>query len=263
MHNGTLLTAMNCSIGQESFVDGLDIAAREGFRNVELWWPFAVPDPSREEMDGLVAELEARDLRLVALNMWGGDMSAGDRGVLHREEMPSGHIDAVTYINECTGVDKFNLLLGRGDDHLHTQQATRWVEVAREVHQRFGGIAMVEPLSGMDDYPIRTIAAAEALIEVAGYGGLLLDFYHVATNAGADQLIPEGATEQQAWDALYNHGEPLPDLENIATASPVHVQVADAPGRRAPGTGRLPLQLWVEALRKDGYKGHVVAEWLP
>lgn len=263
MDEGIPLTAMNCSIGRSSIQEGLDSAVDQGHSNVELWWPFTVPNPTRAEMDGLVENLEARGLHLVALNMWGGDMAAGERGVLHREEMPAGHLDAVSYIHERTGVDKFNLLLGRGDDHLHTQQATRWAKVAREIHLRFGGIAMVEPLSGMQDYPIRTVGAAEALVEIAGHGGLLLDLYHVAVNAGAEQCIPEGATRNEAWRALSGNEETAQLLEDIAASAPVHVQVADAPGRSAPGTGRLPLRTWVENLRNDGYKGHVVAEWLP
>lgn len=256
------LTALNCSIGRDNVVEGFDVAVAHGFDNVEMWWPFATPDPSREDMDALIAELDKRDLNLVALNMWGGDMAAGDRGVLHREEMPAGHLDAITYFNERTGVDKFNLLLGRGGDHLHTQQAERWAEIAREIAERFGGIAMAEPLSGADDYPIRTIASAESLVRIAGHGGLLLDLYHVAVNAGAESLVPEGASEKEVFEALAGAGV-VSDIDNIATANPVHVQIADAPGRRAPGTGRLPLESWLSEIQEGGYKGHIVAEWLP
>ncbi|MBC2681824.1 TIM barrel protein [Corynebacterium anserum] len=256
------LTALNCSIGHSRLIEGLDMAVEYGFGNVEMWWPFATPEPARREMDELIAELDKRALNLVALNMWGGDMSAGDRGILHREDMPKEHLDAIAYFNERTGVDKFNVLLGRGGDHLQAAQAERWSVIAREIAERFGGIAMVEPLSGADDYPIRTIASAESLIRIAGHGGLLLDLYHVAVNTGVWKVIPEGSSEDAAVTAVSTAAVDS-DIDNIATANPVHVQVADAPGRGAPGTGRLPLTAWISELRKANYRGHIVGEWLP
>ena len=42
---------------------------------------------------------------------------------------------------------------------------------------------------------------------------------------------------------------------------PVHVQIADFPGRGAPGTGEAPLRSWVERLRAAGYAGEVAGEW--
>jgi hydroxypyruvate isomerase len=39
-----------------------------------------------------------------------------------------------------------------------------------------------------------------------------------------------------------------------------HVQLADAPGRGAPGTGTLPLDRWVTALERVGYRGWVALE---
>ena len=42
-----------------------------------------------------------------------------------------------------------------------------------------------------------------------------------------------------------------------------HVQVADAPGRHQPGTGRLPIGRWLAALDDAGYAGWVGLEYVP
>ena len=90
---------------------------------------------------------------------------------------------------------------------------------------------MVEPLSATPDYPVTTVDQAAPLRE---HGGLLLDLYHLAVN---DAVVLDATAE--------------------------HVQIADNPGRGAPGTGTLPLQDWVDQLRAEGYTGEVAAEWLP
>jgi hydroxypyruvate isomerase len=41
-----------------------------------------------------------------------------------------------------------------------------------------------------------------------------------------------------------------------------HVQVADDPGRGAPGTGRAPVSEWLAALADSGYEGVVGLEYL-
>lgn len=188
-------------------------------------------------MDEVVAVLG--DLRLVALNMWAGDMEAGDRGVLHRQDMPGAHLTALEYFHERTGVSRFNLLLGAGGRRASDQQVERFAKVSQAISQRFGGIAMVEPLSGVEGYPIRSLEDARDFLERAGCGGLLLDLYHLAMNHGADYVE-----------------------DRLAEVHPAHIQVADVPGRGEPGSGKLPLERWVKALRLRGYKEDVVGEWL-
>ncbi|QGU04464.1 Hydroxypyruvate isomerase [Corynebacterium comes] len=218
---------MNCSIGRNSLTEGLDAATTP---NVELWWPFAVPDPTDADIDAVVAELKSRNLTLVALNMFGGDLAAGDRGILHERDMPAAHLDAIERFHNLTGVPRFNLLVGRGGAQLTDQQVERFGAVARDVEKRFGGVVMIEPLSGAEDYPVKTLADAALLP-----GGLLLDLYHLAVNGPVD----------------------------LNGVMPEHVQIADSPGRGAPGTGSLPLAEWVQQLRDAGYGGHVAGEWLP
>ena len=223
-----MITATNCSIGRSSLEEGLAAAATG---KVELWWPFAHPDPTDEEIRRVVDTLEQHDRQLIALNMFGGDLARGDRGILHEQDLPAAHLDAVARFHELTGVRRFNLLLGRGGPDLTPDQDRRFAAVARDVEKRFGGVAMVEPLSATPDYPVTTVEQAAPLRE---HGGLLLDLYHLAVN-----------------DAV--------TLDPTAD----HVQIADHPGRGAPGTGALPLEEWIATLRELGYTGEIAAEWLP
>ncbi|MFC6146595.1 TIM barrel protein [Corynebacterium nasicanis] len=223
-----MITATNCSIGRTSFLEGL---AEATTTRVELWWPFAHPDPTEEEIRQVVDALQRHDRQLIALNMFGGDLAAGDRGILHEQDMPAAHLDAIERFHELTGVRRFNLLLGRGGTELTADQERRFGAVARDVVKRFGGVAMVEPISATPDYPVTTVEQAEPL---RAHGGLLLDLYHLAVN---DAVVLDATAE--------------------------HVQIADNPGRGAPGSGSLPLQHWIDQLREQGYTGEIAAEWLP
>lgn len=40
-----------------------------------------------------------------------------------------------------------------------------------------------------------------------------------------------------------------------------HIQIADAPGRGAPGTGTLPIDAWVSRSQELGYSGYIGLEY--
>ena len=70
--------------------------------------------------------------------------------------------------------------------------------------------------------------------------GLLADLYHLAVNGDdVDKVIADHA------------------------ARIAHVQIADAPGRNEPGTGKLPLQRQLADLEAGGYAGWVGLEYKP
>ena len=43
---------------------------------------------------------------------------------------------------------------------------------------------------------------------------------------------------------------------------PHHVQIADSPGRGAPGTGEAPIDRWLDRLRDLGYQDRIADEWM-
>jgi hydroxypyruvate isomerase len=103
---------------------------------------------------------------------------------------------------------------------------------------------LVEPINSVDipGFPVDSSGKARAVIEKTGAAnvGLLADLYHLA-KMGEDVA-----------DALNTHRESL-----------LHVQVADPPGRGAPGTGILDFEPLFRQLTGQGYDGWVGLEYLP
>lgn len=269
------LTALNCSIGYASWQAGLADASSRGWRRVELWWPFATPEPSAAEIADLTSTLRSHGQQLVAMNLWAGDMPAGERGILHREPLSTAHLSAVASISDATSLPRCNLVVGRSGPRLTDAQVERFAEASAWLSERCDVTVMAEPLSGMEDYPIRSIGDARVLLDAAPQAGLLLDIYHLAANHVADHAThhaanhaahhpetpavgalatPEG--QEEFWKLVAS------DIDELVEG-PEHVQVADLPGRGAPGTGTLPLGRWVEDLRRRGYRGDIVGEYLP
>ncbi|MDR1824388.1 MAG: TIM barrel protein [Bifidobacteriaceae bacterium] len=223
-----------------------------GLDAVELWWPFATPNPPREEIDALVAALQANQVQLTGLNFDAGDMGAGWRGLV---SVPSraadfqANLDAVTLIGELTGCRAFNALYGNrqegvdpaAQDYLGAQHLA---DAARAVG-RIGGTVLLEPVSGAPAYPLLTVADVLGVMDrvAAEHGvtniGLLLDVYHLSVN-----------------------GDDVPAGIETARQRIAHVQIADSPGRGAPGTGELPLGAWIDNLQAGGYPGWIGLEYV-
>lgn len=59
------------------------------------------------------------------------------------------------------------------------------------------------------------------------------------------------------------NGEDLSQVIKAYAAKTGHVQIADNPGRGAPGTGSLPLERLLDELTEAGYDGWVGLEYKP
>lgn len=241
-----LCTAINCSVGLPQGQLDLDRAVAAGVQRIELWWPWNTPEPHTSQIEDLAAELLRRQLTLIAVNFWGGDMSAGDRGVLHTSELSQGHLDAMSRFVELTGVKQHNLLLGRGGRKFTDVQRERVGQIAQWACAR-GSMVLIEPSKGASDYPVQTFADALAITDTVPGTALLADFWHLAGEGGTG-----GVDRVDAW------------LQQISLRGdvPAHVQLADDPGRCTPGEGVLPLARWVSELRAAGYAGDIAGEWV-
>ncbi|GAA1223642.1 TIM barrel protein [Prauserella halophila] len=244
---------LNCStlLTEHAVVDRADAAARAGFSRVEFWWPFdGEPRPADADVDAFVDSLSAAGVSLAGLNFWAGNMAGGDRGMVsvagHRSEFADNAALAAE-IGRRTGCTAFNALYGlRQDDQEPQAQDELAVEnllTAAQTVAPLGGTVLVEPVSGADAYPLKTAADALAVIEKVHRAGatnvaLLADFFHLAINGDDVAAV----IEQHA----HRFG---------------HVQIADAPGRGAPGTGELPLQEWIDLAYARGYDGAVALEY--
>lgn len=226
-------------------------ARNAGFEAVEFWWPFADPVPGDDEVDAFVRAIDDAGVRLVALNLAGGDMAARERGLLSdpaRCRAFRDNVDVVLDIAERLGTKAFNALYGnrRGDLDPQAQDdlAVENLAHAGRMAAGIGASILIEPLSGVPAYPLKTAADALAVIDrVERETGevalrLLADLFHLQVN-----------------------GDDVAAVIDRHVGDIGHVQIADAPGRGAPGTGSMDIPAHLGHLKSRGYRGHVSLEY--
>ena len=246
--------AVNCSIifTELPLLERPAAAAAAGFSAVEFWWPFAVADPEQADVDAFVTALRDSGVALIGLNLFAGDMAGGDRGILShplREVDFESNIKWVRYIALQTGCRAFNALYGlrleSEDPNVQDATARRRLGELAGLTEELGAVILLEPLSGLDRYPLQSARQAIDVIEELHRSGatttvkVLLDVFHLA----------------QCGDDVSADIVDFPS--HIG-----HVQVADAPGRHEPGTGQLPITRWLDELTNVGYSGYVAFEYV-
>jgi hydroxypyruvate isomerase len=222
-----------------------------GFDAAEFWWPFATAIPSDREADAFTASLRDAGVQLITLNFFAGDMPGGDRGIASwpgRADEFRDNVQAAAAIGRQLGCRAFNALYGNRDPAAspgsQDELAVENLAYAADAVAGFGGMVLIEPLSGADRYPLRTADNALAVVgqvnRSAGAANcwLLADLYHLAVNG--DELTA----------VIAAHAEQIG-----------HVQIADAPGRGAPGTGQIELAARLGQLASAGYQGWVGLEY--
>lgn len=226
-------------------------ARAAGYAGVESWWPWAIADPGAAVIDDFLQHASDAGTALRALNLWAGDMPAGERGVLNDPARAADFRENVRLVREIaqrSGCRAFNALYGRGvvDVDIAEQRRTAIDNLrfaARELAP-IDGVVLLEALKSPEngDYPLRTLDDAEALRAEVGEPNvaLLVDTFHLAGN-GVD--LPAGIAAHAAHIG--------------------HVQIADFPGRGAPGTGEIDFAAVVDALDSADYDGWVGAEFIP
>jgi len=118
---------VNCSIlfTELPLLKRPEAARAAGFDAVEFWWPFADPVPGDHEVDAFTGALADAGVQLALLNFAGGDMAAGDRGLLGLPEGSAAfraNIDVCAGIAARTGCTILNALYGNRADGLSKQQ---------------------------------------------------------------------------------------------------------------------------------------------
>lgn len=247
--------AVNCSIlfTELPLLERPAAAKAAGFDFVEFWWPWDRAVPTDEEVDAFVAALKDADVQLIGLNLFAGDMSGGDRGLVSwiaRAEEFEANLPVVVRIAKATGCQAFNALYGLRQDGEDPTEADELAlaniaKAARAVAE-VEGVILVEPVSGAEAYPIKTAAEALEVVRAVrdAHGvlnvGFLCDLYHLAAN-----------------------GDDVVNVAKVKGKDSAHVQIADFPGRGEPGTGELDLQELLDMLHAGGYDGYVALEYKP
>ncbi|WP_446040267.1 TIM barrel protein [Streptomyces sp. SID1121] len=232
-------------------------AAAAGFGAVELWWPWIdTPTPPQAELDALKKALDDAGTRLVGLNFYAGQLPGPDRGAVSvpgvEAERFRANVDVAADFAASVGCTALNALYGNRvegvDPHLQDTLALDNLVLAARAADRVGATLLIEALNKPES-PLYPLVSAPAAIEVVdrvnaatglGNAAFLLDLYHLSMN-----------------------GEDLAAVIDSYADRTGHVQIADNPGRGAPGTGSLPLEELLGRLRKAGYDGWVGLEYKP
>ncbi|MET4004178.1 hydroxypyruvate isomerase [Arthrobacter sp. UYCu511] len=243
---------VNCSIllTELPLLERPAAAKAAGFDAVEFWWPFESNVPGDAELTAFERAITDAGVQLTGLNFNAGNMPGGDRGLVSWKGRCSefkDNVDAVVGIGERLGTKAFNALYGnRQDDYTPAEQdelAVKNLVYAAQGVAKIGGTVLLEPVSGTPAYPLKRAADVLAVIAKTQEAGvdnvkLLADFYHLAVNGDDVPAVIE------------NHAKDFG-----------HIQIADDPGRGAPGTGTLPLGEWITRSRELGYAGPIGLEY--
>jgi hydroxypyruvate isomerase len=227
-------------------------ARAAGFDAIELWWPFDVADPDRQDVDELVRAVRSSGVHVVGLNFFAGDLAGPDCGLVSwpgREGEFRAGVEAAVSLGQRVGTCAFNALYG---NRLDSSSPAEQSAVAREnlafaarTAADIGATILIEPVSGPKPYPLRTTADILPLLDDLSAQGIpnvkmLLDIFHLETN-----------------------GDDVPAAIATAGERIGHVQLADSPGRGEPGTGALPVHDYLAQLDASGYGGWVGLEYNP
>ncbi|WP_250292687.1 TIM barrel protein [Streptomyces atroolivaceus] len=232
-------------------------AAAAGFTAVELWWPWTeTPTPAQAELDALKKALDDAGTQLVGLNFYAGRLPGPDRGALslpgEESDRFRANIDVAADFAASVGCKALNALYGNRvegvEPAVQDELALDNLVLAARAAHRIGATLLIETLNDTES-PLYPLASAPAGIEVVdrvneatglGNATFLLDLYHLSMN-----------------------GEDLSQVIKAYAAKTGHVQIADNPGRGAPGTGSLPLERLLDELTEAGYDGWVGLEYKP
>ncbi|NUL06253.1 TIM barrel protein [Streptomyces lunaelactis] len=230
-------------------------AAAAGFTAVELWWPWVeTPTPPQAELDALKQALDEAGTQLVGLNFYAGQLPGPDRGALsvpgEESDRFRANIDVAADFAASVGCKALNALYGNRvegvDPQVQDTLALENLVLAARAADRVGAILLIETLNKPES-PLYPLVSAPSAIEVVdkvnaatglGNAKFLLDLYHLSMN-----------------------GEDLNEVIAAYADRTGHVQIADNPGRGAPGTGDLDFVDLLDRLRKAGYDGWTGLEY--
>jgi hydroxypyruvate isomerase len=249
---------VNCSIlfTELPLLDRPAAAAAAGFDAVEFWWPFGDdPVPGDREVDAFLAAISDAGVSLAGLNFAAGNLGEGHRGWL---SIPEHSVAFRDNIQSCVGIAEragcrvLNALYGNRVDGVSAAKqdglALSNLTLAAQAAAGVGATVVIEALNGYESprYPLLSAAAAIEVVDkvrtAAGSGNVafLADLYH-----------------------LGRMGEDLAGVLDTYQDKIGHVQIADVPGRGAPGTGETDFGPLFAQLARVGYPGPVGLEYKP
>ncbi len=238
-------------IGDLPLEEQLRQVAELGFSGIELWWPFATPDPAVAEVDAVLRTIDDSALRLVGMNLYEGGMAEGNRGIACWPDVDrefDASLEVALRFQRETGCPGFNVLHGTMSDtetaEVQNDRAAVRTARAADAFAEVGAIVTLEQLSHIPGYGLRTLEQVSVALERArsyatsGTIMIQIDLFH-----------------------MFNMGDDVADFFTRRWQDIGHVQVADFPGRGAPGTGAQPVDELLDLLVAQGYDREIALEY--
>ncbi|MFF4291115.1 TIM barrel protein, partial [Streptomyces sp. NPDC001633] len=208
-------------------------ARAAGFTAVELWWPWVdAPVPDEAELAALRAALTEAGTQLVGLNFYAGQLPGPDRGALsipgEESEKFRANVPVAIEFARSLGCTTFNALYGNRVEGVAAAEqdalALANLTFAARAVGEVGGTLLIEALNAPESPKCPIVSAPKAIEIVDAVNAatgldnarFLMDLYHLSMN-----------------------GEDLDEVIDRYADRTAHVQIADNPGRGAPGTGEL------------------------
>jgi hydroxypyruvate isomerase len=227
------------------FLERFDQAARLGFDTVEFWWP------AGEDLAAVARRIRDAGLKVALINFDGGDVAAGERGLVNdpvRQAQFRANVPVALELAARVGCPRMNALAGKWragearDTQLERVRANLgW---AAEQARAAGITVLIEALNDWENpgYLCTNTRDTLALIDSLGAPNVRFqyDIYHMQRMEG--NVV---ATIQAHLDRIG------------------HIQFADSPGRNQPGTGELRFPYIFAAIAASGYPGVVSLEYNP
>lgn len=227
------------------FLDRFERAARDGFRAVEVQFPYVWP--ARE----IRARLDGAGLALVLHNLPAGNWDAGERGIAchpgREREFRDGVAQGIAYA-QALGTSQLNCLSGKAPPGVPEADLRRTfvdnLRFAARATQAAGLRLLIEPVNTHDVPGAWLHGSAQAL--------------DVLDEVGADNAF----LQYDVYHMQRMEGELAATIER-KLARIGHIQISDNPGRHEPGSGEINFAFLFRHLQRIGYQGWIGCEYNP
>jgi 2-dehydrotetronate isomerase len=225
-------------------LERIELAARAGFRAVEMHWPYDTPALAVRRA------CEKYGLTLLSINTPQGDTSKGDAGLaaqLGRQAQFKDIFEQTLSWALESGASMIHVLPGMLDTH--NLEAARDLFVknlqwAADLAAEHGRVLLLEALNPRDKpgYFYHRVGEAQAIRLASGRDNvkLMFDVYHVGVTEG---------------DILTKLSALLPYIG--------HIQIAGVPSRAEPDDGEVRYEAIFSHLNALGYTGWIGCEYKP
>ena len=221
-------------------IERFDAAASAGFKAVEVLFPyeFGVRDMQNA--------MRRTGLPTVLINAPPPNYTGGSRGFAAKvggEDRFQHDMRRVFRYAEALGVRFIHVMSGGGSGDAAFDTMVGNLKWAARAAPK--GITLtIEPLNGED---------------MQGY---FLNDYGLAAKVLDAVKKPNVRLQYDSYHAQVIHGDAVEVWQRYGLRA-AHVQIGDAPGRIAPGAGRIDFPRLIEAMQETGYSGWISAEYLP